>query len=193
MRIRACFAVVIALLTLALCANPAPAQQTQLQAYAMQKYNEYLFAHEQTWRAQSQGLPHDQQRAYEQAAWNAYTQAQHLANQEANQLWINHYVAQIDTAIGNWTTTIQTLYNRRDVNAYATDPTYRYGFDIWVQNWTRYGNDVLRQLWNYRQQLVGNPAPPAPPRFDPRWTTSVGGPGPASQSYDRSSGHGPLQ
>jgi hypothetical protein len=191
MRRRACLAVFTALFALALWGNPVRAQQTQAQAYAQQKYNEYLAAHEQTWRAQSQGMQYAQYLEYERAAWNAYTQAQNNANAEANQMWANHYAAQVDTAIASWVNHIRTLYDRRDVNAYATDPNYKTGFDIWVTNWTNYGNHMIGQLSAYRQQLVGNPSPPPPPSFDPRYTGSNNGP--ISDSYDPSRGHGPLR
>src|SRR5262245_17406338 len=101
MRLRACLAVVIALLAFALCGSPARAQ-TQAQAYAQQRYNEYLVAHEQTWRAQSQGMQYAQYLEYERAAWNAYIQAQNQANAEANQIAINLHVGKIDYAIALW-------------------------------------------------------------------------------------------
>jgi hypothetical protein len=176
---------------------PAAQAQSAAQAYAQAKYNEYLAAHETTWRAQAQGHPQhvvDQYLAYERAAWAAYTQAQNAANNEA-QVRVNHYAALIDAAVNSWANFIRTIYDRRDVNAYATDPTYRGEFDRWVYNWHAYANHMVQVLLNYRQQLVVTPqAPtqPAPPRFDPRYTGPDLGPGPESQSYDRSRGFGPL-
>lgn len=145
----------------------------------MQRYDDYLAAREVRWRAQHPNTPQNllnQYAEYERAMWNAFMLAQNQAKAEPNVTWVNPYAAQLDTAIENWSNLIRTLYIRRDLNAYATDPSYRAGFDKWVQNWTAYGNAVLAQLSAYRQQFVGTPSPPVPPMFDPRYVGSDNGP-----------------
>jgi hypothetical protein len=189
-------AVLLLWLAFGLAGLSGPAQaETAAQAYAQQTYNAYLAAHEQTWRATAQGLPNEAYVANERYAWEVFIQAQNAANAEQNQILANYYlaqqVAQIDTAMYNWSILVRTIYDRRDVNGWNNDPVYRAGFHQWAQNWIAYANNVYATLAAYRQQLVGSQNPPAPPQVDPRYTGADFGP--VAVSYDPSRGYGPLR
>lgn len=163
----------------AIAFGPSASAQTALQAFAQQKYNEYLAAHENAWRAGAQGSPqYPQLLEFERYKWNEYTAAQAAANAEANQIAVQHNIAQVDAVINAWVNHIQTLYNRRDVNAYANDPNYRAQFDYWVQQQAAYGNNYIAQLQAYRAQFAGAQNPPQPPACnDPRYCGPSGNPG----------------
>ena len=159
------FALVIACLALGFAERPAQAQ-TALQMHAQQKYNEYVAAHEATWRIQAQGAPQDvynQYLNYEQQKWNEFLQAQNAANAEANQVAMQQHILQADNAIASWNNYLQQIYQGTTTPAYQNDPNYRAIYDNWMQGPVGQAREMIAQLQNYRAQYAGAANPPPPP------------------------------
>jgi hypothetical protein len=174
------------------CAQAQQIPQTQLQAFAQARYNDYNNARIATWEARAQGQPDYviiQYLQNEQNAWNAFTQANNAAVAEANyQSWIAAYVAQVDSNIIAWQNYMRAIYDARDVPRYQTDFAYRTWWDGQTQAPLAYAQTTIQQLYAYRAQVVGaqSPAqpPPQPLSYDPRYSTPDGGP--ISDSWKRS-------
>jgi hypothetical protein len=133
-----------------LLASAAQAQQTQAQAYADAKYQEYLAAHEMTFRNQ-QSAHYNYYLSLEQNAWNVYTQAQWAAQQAL--AYIQAETARVGDYIQNH------LYDNVNQMAYANDPNYRAQADNWVQQEAARGNAYIVQLWNGGQGQSSAPGP----------------------------------
>jgi hypothetical protein len=134
--------------------------RAQIDASANAYYQAYSAAHQNTINGYHQHVPQDQFNALLQqeiAAWQNYVQAQNLANAEAYRLGtVAQQIAVIDATINNWIQYIQSLYNHRNLGAYANNPNYRAAFDQWVNQESARGNQYIVQLHETRKVLAGS-------------------------------------
>jgi hypothetical protein len=72
-------------------------------------------------------------------------------------------IRDLDSGLAHWNSYLRGLPDRREPNAYASDPTYRAEFDGWMARETATAKAYLQQLETERAALVAwlnqNPVP----------------------------------